>query len=98
MATFVMLSTLGPDGMDTLAHRPERVKAVNEEVERMGATVITQYALLGQYDFMTVLDAPDVQTVARVATALGARGTLKTTTLAAMPVDEFIEAIRQTAD
>ncbi|MFN8104648.1 MAG: GYD domain-containing protein [Acidimicrobiia bacterium] len=95
MSTYVMLSTLGPEGMDTLAHRPERVKAVNEEVEAMGAQVVTQYALLGQFDFMTVLEAPDIQTVARVATALGSRGTLKTITLAAMPVDDFIEAIRQ---
>ncbi|MCE7885437.1 MAG: GYD domain-containing protein [Actinobacteria bacterium ATB1] len=94
MPTFVMLSTLGPDGMATLSSNPDRIKAVNEEVEAMGARVISQYALLGEYDFLTVLEAPDEGTMAKVAVALGARGTLKTRTLTAMPVDEFIESVR----
>ncbi|MCC7077844.1 MAG: GYD domain-containing protein [Acidimicrobiia bacterium] len=94
MSTFVMLSTLGPDGMATLVSNPDRIKAVNEEVEAMGARVISQYALLGDYDFITVLEAPDEKTMAKVAVALGARGTLKTRTLTALPVDEFIETVR----
>lgn len=94
MPTFVMLSTLGPDGMATLSSNPDRIKAVNEEVEAMGARVISQYALLGEYDFLTVLEAPDEGTMAKVAVALGARGTLKTRTLTAMPVDDFIESVR----
>lgn len=94
MATFVMLSQLGPDGMDTLVRNPERIKAVNEEVEAMGARVVTQYAMLGEYDFLTVLEAPDEKVMAKVAVALGARGTLKTRTLTAIPVDEFVEAVR----
>ncbi len=94
MAMFVMLSTVGPDGMETIYRRPERVKAVNEEVEQMGAKVLAQYAVLGQYDFLTILEAPDEQTMARVAITLGARGTMKTLTLTAMPVDELIEVMR----
>lgn len=93
MSTFVMLSTLGPDGMETLKNRPERIKAVNEEVEKMGAHVIVQYALLGEYDFLTVLEAPDESTMAKVAVELGARGTLKTRTLIAVPVDEFVDSV-----
>ncbi len=93
-----MLSTLGPDGMETLRSRPERIKAVNDEVAKMGATVVTQYALLGQYDFLTVLEAPDIETVANVAVQLGARGTLKTVTLPAVPVDEFVESIRRAGE
>lgn len=89
-----MLSTLGPEGSRTLLESPERIKAVNEEVSKMGATVIEQYALLGQYDFVTLLDAPDALTVARVATELGSRGTLKTLTLAAIPVDDFINRMK----
>lgn len=95
MAKFVMLSTLGPEGMDTLSRRPERIKAVNEEVEKMGAEVLVQYALLGQYDFLTVLEAPDAETVARVAVQLGARGTLKTLTMSAMNVDDFVDSVSQ---
>ena len=94
MATFIMLSTLGPEGMDTLKNRPERIKAVNEEVEKMGAHVLVQYALLGQYDFLTVLEAPDQGTMARLAVELGARGTLKTLTLSAIPVDEFVDSLK----
>jgi uncharacterized protein with GYD domain len=91
MATFLMLSTLGPDGMATLRSQPTRLKEVNSEVEAMGCRVINQWALLGDYDFATILEAPDEKAVAKVAVILGARGTLKTRTLTAIPIDEFIE-------
>jgi len=93
MATFLMLSTLGPEGMATLRLNPQRLKEVNAEVETMGAKVVAQWALLGQYDFATVLEAPDEKTVTRVAVTLGARGTLKTKTLTAIPIDDFIDAV-----
>lgn len=93
MSTFLMLSTLGPEGMATLREHPERLRQVNDEVEAMGARVVAQWALLGQYDFATVLEAPDEQTMTRVAVALGARGTLKTKTLTALPIDEFLRTL-----
>jgi uncharacterized protein with GYD domain len=93
MPQYLMLSTLGPEGMATLRENPQRLKAVNAEVEEMGARVVSQWALLGPYDFATVLDAPDEKVVARVAITLGARGTLKTKTLTAIPIDEFIASV-----
>ena len=96
MATFMMLSTLGPEGMATLRQSPERLKEVNTEVEAMGARIVGQWALLGQYDFATILEAPDERTITRVALALGARGTLKTRTMIAVPIDEFLETIATT--
>ena len=95
MSTFLMLSTVGPEGASTLADNPDRLKAVNAEVEAMGVRVLAQWALLGPYDFCTVLDAPDERTMARVALVLGSRGTLKTLTLSAIPIDEYIESVRQ---
>ena len=94
MPKFIMLSTLGPDGMATLRTHPERLLEVNAEVESMGVRVEKQYALLGHYDFLNILDAPDEKALAKVAVALGARGTLKTQTLVAIPIEEFIEAVR----
>jgi uncharacterized protein with GYD domain len=91
--TFVMLSVLGPDGSATLRENPSRIKAVNAEVEAMGASVQAQYALLGQWDFITIIEAPDTVTMSKIATTLAARGTLKTTTLTAIPVDEFISSL-----
>ncbi|HUI02113.1 MAG TPA: GYD domain-containing protein [Acidimicrobiales bacterium] len=93
MATFLMLSTLGPEGMATLRQNPQRLKEVNTEVEAMGARVLGQWALLGQYDFATILECEDERIVTRVAVTLGARGTLKTKTLIAVPIDEFIETL-----
>ena len=92
---YAMLSTLGPDGMATLRDHPERLLEVNAEVEALGVRVEKQYALLGGYDFLNVLDAPDEQTLAKVAVMLGARGTLKTQTLLAIPIEEFIAAVRR---
>jgi uncharacterized protein with GYD domain len=88
-----MLSTVGPDGAATLTENPDRLKAVNAEVEAMGVKVVAQWALLGQYDFATVLEAPDEMTMARVSLVLGSRGTLKTLTMAAIPIDDYVEAV-----
>ncbi|KAA0232464.1 MAG: GYD domain-containing protein [Actinobacteria bacterium] len=96
MPKFVMLSTIGPDGFATLRENPQRLKEVNEDVEAMGVRVLHQYAMLGQYDFLSVLEAPDEVTIAKVATMLAARGTMKTTTLTAIEVDQYIEAIAST--
>ncbi len=94
MPKFIMLSTLGPEGAATLRENPERLKEVNAEVEAMGVKVLEQFAVLGPYDFCNILDAPDEITMAKVALVLGARGTVKTLTLTAIPVDEFVEAMR----
>jgi uncharacterized protein with GYD domain len=94
MPKFIMLSTLGPEGAATLRESPERVRAVNAEVEALGVRVLEQFALLGPYDFLNVLEAPDEITMAKVALVLGARGTVKTLTMAAIPVDDYIEALR----
>jgi uncharacterized protein with GYD domain len=93
MATFLMLSTLGPEGAATLTEHPHRLMAVNAEVEAMGVRVLAQWALLGQYDFCTVLDAPDTTTMARVALVLGARGTVKTLTLSAIPIEDYVDNV-----
>lgn len=95
MPTYMMLSTVGPDGWARIRERPERIKEVTAEVEAMGLRVIAQYALLGQWDFVNVIEAPDEATMARAAVALAARGTMRTTTLQAVGVDELIETLRQ---
>lgn len=94
MPMFVMLSTLGPEGAATLRENPERVKGVNAELEALGVRVLEQFALLGPYDFCNILEAPDEKTMAKVALLLGARGTVKTLTMAAIPVDEYLAALR----
>jgi uncharacterized protein with GYD domain len=93
MPTFMMLSILGPDGFATVRDNPARIRAVNEEVEGMGARVLHQYALLGQWDFMSVIEAPDDRTMIRITSTLAARGTLKTHTLGAIPIDDYIAAL-----
>ena len=95
MPPFIMLSTLGPDGAATVREKPERIRAVSSEVEAMGVKVIAQYALLGQYDFLNILEAPDEKAMAKVAMTLASRGTLKSTTLTAIPVDEFVTGLKK---
>jgi len=93
MPTYLMLSILGPDGFATVRENPARIREVNVEVESMGARVIAQWALLGQYDFATVIETPDEQVMVRITTTLAARGTLKTHTLTAVPIEQYIEAL-----
>ena len=93
MPKFAMLSTLGPDGSARLRENPERLREVSAEVEAMGVRVVEQYAVLGQWDFLNILDAPDAATMAKVATTLASRGTLKTMTLPIIEIDDFIAAL-----
>jgi uncharacterized protein with GYD domain len=91
--TFVMLSTLTPEGVQTLKSNPSRIREVNKEIEQLGVTVKAQWATLGQYDFVNVIEAPDETTVARVSLELGSRGTARYETLPAIPVEDFISAL-----
>jgi len=95
MAVFVMLTTLTDEGRKTLQDKPERIKDVNKEVEARGVKIISQFALLGPYDFVNILEAPSAEAMSKVAIALGARGTLQTMTMAAMSVDAFIAGLKK---
>ena len=90
MATYVMLTTLTEEGRKTIKQSPQRIREVNKEVEAMGVKILAQYSLLGPYDFVNILEAPDNAAITKVAMELGARGTLQTMTMAAMTLDEFI--------
>lgn len=93
MPVYVMLTTLTDEGRKTVKDKPERIKEVNKEVEAMGVKILTQYALLGPYDFLNILEAPSNEAVTKVALELGARGTLQTMTLPAISLDDFITAM-----
>lgn len=95
MPTYVLLTTLTAQGLQTLRSNPERLREVNRDVEELGAQVVHQWMTLGNYDFVNVVEAPDEATVAKVSVVLGARGSSKLTTLTAIPVDEFIAALDQ---
>jgi uncharacterized protein with GYD domain len=93
MATFIMLTNLTPDGVKTLKDNPGRVHEVKKEVEQLGVKVVDQWATLGQYDFITVVDAPDEATMAKVSIELGSRGTMTSQTLGAIPAADFVSAL-----
>ncbi len=97
MALYIMLSTLSESGRKVLRERPGWIKKVNADVRRMGARVVAQYAVLGPYDFVTVIEAPDNATISRVSLELGARGGAAGMTLAAIPLDEFIGRLEGSA-
>jgi uncharacterized protein with GYD domain len=88
-----MLSTLTPEGVQTVKNNPERIREVNKEVQQLGATVQAQWATLGHVDFISVIEAPDEGTMARVSLELGSRGTGRYETLAAIPIDDFISSL-----
>ncbi|MGH2524920.1 MAG: GYD domain-containing protein [Anaerolineales bacterium] len=94
MATYVLLSTLTDEGAKTVKKQPKRIKEVNKELEALGVTVTAQYATLGPYDFVNIVEAPDNQTIVRVSAELASRGSVKIMTLAAVPIDEFIASLK----
>lgn len=95
VATYIMLSTLTDDGRETIQERPERISQVNQEIEQLGAHVVQQYATLGPYDFVNIVEAPDNATITRVSVTLGARGTVQFLTMPAMGIEEFVSSLGQ---
>ena len=93
MPTFVMLSTLTPEGVQTIKNNPSRIQEVTKEIEQLGATVKAQWATLGQYDFVNIVEAPDEVTMSRVSLELGSRGTARYESRVAIPVEDFISAL-----
>jgi uncharacterized protein with GYD domain len=93
MPTFVMLTNLTSEGVKTLKNNPGRVAEVNREVEALGARVVAQYATLGQYDFVSIIEAPSDEVMARVSIEMGSRGTMTSQTLSALPAERLSEAL-----
>ena len=93
MPTFIMLSSLSPEGVQTLKNNPTRLREVNQEIEQLGAKVTAQWAVLGRFDFVNVIEAPDETTMARVSLELGSRGTATYESLTAIPIDDFISSL-----
>ncbi len=93
MRTYLLLSTLSPQGLQTLQVTPERVFEVNRELEASGVTVVEQWALLGPYDMLSIVTAPDDRTIAAVSADMAARGSAQVETLTVLPVDEFLESL-----
>ncbi len=93
MPIYIMVSTLTPEGVQTVKENPARIREVNNEVEQLGATVRAQWAVLGRYDFINVIEAPDDRTMARISLELGSRGTAKYESLPAIAIDDFIAAL-----
>jgi uncharacterized protein with GYD domain len=94
MATFILLSSLTDEGAWTVKEEPDRIRVVNQELDRMGVHVVSQWAVLGPYDFVNVVEAPDNLTIARVSALLASRGSVRIMTLPAIPIDEFIAGLR----
>lgn len=94
MPTYILLSSLTDEGRKTVQKKPERIREVNQEIEGMGAKVLGQYAVLGPYDFVNVVEAPGNETMAKISVALGSRGTIQIMTLPAMTIDQFIKTLK----
>ena len=94
MATYILLTTLTDEGRKTVKANPNRIKEVNKEIEGMGGKVTAQYAVLGMYDCVNVVEAPDNETIARISVELGSRGTLSIMTLPAIPIETFAKKVK----
>ena len=90
MARYIIISNLTDEGAKTLKKNPGRVKEVNVELKDMGVNVLDQYAVLGNFDFLTIVEADDQTTIAKAIVEIASRGSIKTATYTAIPIDEFI--------
>jgi len=94
MPQYIILSNLTDEGRRTIKQRPERIMEVNKEIEAMGVKILKQYALLGSYDFLNIVEAPNNETVMKMSVEIGSRGSVHLMTLPALAVEEFIKKIK----
>ncbi len=95
MPKYILLSTLTDEGRKTVKEKPERIKEVSREIEALGVKVLSQYAVLGPYDFVNIVEASDNMAVACVSLELGSRGTVQIMSMPAVPLEEFIAAVKK---
>lgn len=95
MSVYLMLTTLTDTGRKAIQEDPEALQGINKEMELMGVKIIDQYALLGQYDFVNIVEAPSNETIAKLAIRLSARGMYQTLTLAAITINDLIETLKE---
>ena len=95
MPYYIFLSNLTDEGWKTVREKPERIKEVNKELQAFGVKVLSQYAVLGNYDFVNIVEAPNNETIAKVSIELGSRGTIKIVSMAAIPIDELIASMKK---
>ena len=94
MPIYILMSKLTYKGRQTIKHHPDRIKEVNKDIEAYGAKVLQQYSVLGPYDFVNIIDAPDNKLVNKLSIELAARGTIEIMTMPALQIDEFISEIK----
>jgi uncharacterized protein with GYD domain len=94
MPQYILLSNLTDEGWKTVKEKPERIKEVNKELQAYGVKVVSQYAVLGPYDFVNIVEAPNNETIAKVSIELGSRGTIKILSMPAIPIEDFITPIK----
>jgi len=96
MATYVLLSTLTDEGRKTIKEKPERIREVNKEMEEtLGVKTLSQYALLGPYDFISIVEAPNNETIVRLSVELGSRGTVQIMSMAAVSLEKYVALVRK---
>ena len=95
MSVYILLSKLTTEGRKTVRENPGRIQEVNKEIEALGVKVLSQYATLGAYDFVNIVEAPDNKTIVRVSIELGSRGTVEITTLPTLTLSEFVATVKK---
>lgn len=95
MPMYILLSKLTSEGRKTIKEKPDRIKEVNKEIEAFGAKVLQQYSVLGPYDFVNVVEAPNNEAINSVSIELGSRGTVEIMSMPAMPIDAFISMVKK---
>ena len=93
MATYILLGTLTEEGTEKIREHPEWIEEVNHDLQLLGVNIIAQYAVLGPYDIVNIVDAPDNRTMVRVSNELSLRGSVKIITLPALPIEDFISSL-----
>lgn len=94
MPYYAVFIKLTEEGVKAIQRNPEEIKEVGKDIERMGVKVVAQYAMLGDYDFLSIVEAPNENTLLKMLVELNSRGTIRTSTYRLIPLDEFIRAVK----
>ena len=93
MATYFMLFNYTQQGVQNVKESPARIEAAKKLLRDMGAEVKASYLMMGRYDTIFIVEAPNDETAAKGALAISSKGNVRSETLRAFTEDEYKKMI-----
>ena len=93
MPTYIILLRWTQQGIADIKNGPARLDAAKQAFQARGAEIKAHYLVMGQYDLVSIVEAPDDETLAKLVLSVGSLGSVSSETLRAFTEDEYRQIV-----